>query len=187
MGPYHGVHKLSRPFHAHYRLMSSSSTLSTTPPMPLHSQAPPLHENCSPDSAYSSPQSWSEPRAIMSMSPIHEHSGPPGDHDGGTPAAFYNDYHHHGYYHHQHHHQNSPYFPAAAAIYHTSHQSYHHYHSHEAVAVPSDYSPGSEASNSDYFYAASATSAVVANPAGASGYGQSGPSSSFSFDSGESR
>ena len=108
------------------------------------------------------------------------HSDEP--HEAGIEAMRpfnYSHTHHQEYnsHTHQYYSQNSPYFPAAA-IY---QPHYPHYPPpppphHAEPIVPSDYSPGSEASN-DYFYAGtSAASSTV------SGYHQGAANSSFSFD-----
>ena len=103
-----------------------------------------------------------------------------------TPNPFhYPEYPHHGYYPHHAHHaqQNSPYFPASAAAAAAMYQPhFHHYHHHHVEAVaPSDYSPGSEASN-EYFYAGNA------NAGGSQSYPQNNVAgSSFHFDSSDSR
>ena len=102
-----------------------------------------------------------------------------------TPNPFhYPEYPHHGYYgsHAHHAQQNSPYFPAsaaaAAAMYQPHFHHYHHPHHPVEAVAPSDYSPGSEASNNEYFY-------VGGNSGGSQSYQQ--PGSSFHFDSSDSR
>ena len=105
----------------------------------------------------------------LSPPPHHHHSE-------DVPSPFNYGHSHPAEYGHAHQYypQNSPYFPAAIYQPH-----YAHYHHTEPV-VPSDYSPGSEASN-DYFYAgASATSSS------GSGY-QHQANSNFNFDSNDPR
>ena len=137
----------------------------------------------------------------MSMSPIHE-SGTPNPEEPHSPWSDYPAAHgvpHHGYYPHHHHQlvpQNSPYFPAvsaAAAVSAMYHQpNYHHHYPHNEVVAPGDYSPGSDASNNDYFYGnsvnTSSNSSSFHHPVSGAGLGAaSNNPSSFNYESTESR
>lgn len=106
------------------------------------------------------------------------HSDEP--HEAGIEAMRpfnYSHTHHQEYnsHTHQYYSQNSPYFPAAIYQPHYPHYPPPPPHHAEPI-VPSDYSPGSEASN-DYFYGGTSAASSTA-----SAYHHGAANSSFSFD-----
>lgn len=112
---------------------------------------------------------------MSQLSPHHSEE----PHEAGIEAMRpfnYSHTHHQEYnsHTHQYYSQNSPYFPAA--IYQPHYPHYPPPPHHAEPIVPSDYSPGSEASN-DYFYGGTSAASSTA-----SAYHHGAANSSFSFD-----